>query len=264
MAESFASLGSEDLEWSDTDHTTSDDITDDELWSDDNTLVNDGTLWDDNDVTIDNTNTIPVASTTSVMDTLTCSSASDDRLLQSEAVIPANDNITTNEMPEDTESTNEITASNVSPDGSLVANGNSNNVIPIKAPSILTYTEALAITPDDLTSTEDETQDDLTSVQALDNNAQAIVLLSRERSPDNVNTCFDELADFPSSPEPEESQSTSCSNPSPALPTSNTMDYTGYSDSTSIMDDQCLIDQISAVCSAEVDDDCVAEGFDWN
>ena len=250
MAESFTTLGSEDLQWSDTNHTTSDDITDDELWSDDNIVVSDNTPWDDNDATTHSTTTAPpVVNTSSIQDTY--APTSNDPLLQSEVLTSLNNDITANEMLGVTESANEIAADNLSPDRE-----NNNNVIPIEAPSILTCDATLATT-----------QDGSPNVLTIDNYSQPIVLLCKEDSSEDVETCFDELVDLPSSPEPEamaENDITFYSNPSPALPPSNMIDIKSYPSGASIMEDQCLVDQLSHINSTEVDDDCVDEDFDWN
>ena len=248
MAESFTTLGIEDLEWSDTDHTTGGDITDDELWSDDDTVVNDDTLWDDdNNTSTHSTTTTPVVSTSSLQDILTYATHSNEPLLHGEILLPPDNDITTNEMSGVNESVNEIATDTLASDR---VNNINNKVIPIKAPSILTCDETLAAT-----------HDGSTSVSAMDNYSQPIVLLSKESSSEDVETCFDELADLPSSPEPEammtENNNTFDSNPSPALLPNNMSDITGILP----MENQYLMDQLS---STEVDDDCVAEDFDWN
>ena len=248
MAESFTTLGIEDLEWSDTDHTTSDDITDDELWSDDNTVVDDDTLWDDdNNASTHSTTTTPVVTTSSLQDILTYATHSNEPLLHGEILLPLDNNVTTKEMSGVNESANEIATGTLSPNR---VNNVTNKVIPIKAPSILTCGETLVTA-----------HDESTSVLAMDNYSQPIVLLSKESSSEDVETCFDELADLPSSPEPEammtENNNTFDSNPSPALLPNNMSDITGILP----MENQYLMDQLS---STEVDDDCVAEDFDWN
>ena len=245
IAESFTTLGGEDLEWSDTDHTTSDDITDDELWSDDDTVVDDSTLWDDNNITTCSTDTLPIATNSSPVDTLTCVSTNDNPSLHSEMLIPSDDDdITTNEMLENTKS------SNVSPDGSsVVKNSTSDEVITIKVPSVLAHSEVTA-------------QDEPMSViiQTMDNSTQSMLLLSRENSPERGDTCFDELADLPSSPDSEamiENNITYCSNPTPDMPTDGMLDSTGYHDN---MEDHCLMDYLCTFSSTDVDD-C---DLDWN
>ena len=250
MAESFTALGSEDLQWSDTDCTTSDDITDDELWTDDDTVVNDNTLWDDDNAPTHSTTTVPVVNTPSLQDTY--APTSNDPLLQSDMLISLNNDITTNEMLGATESTNEIAAGNLSPD----SDNTNNKVIPIEAPSIITCDEAFVTI-----------HNESTSVLAMDDYSQSIALLckdAKEGSPEDVETCFDELADLPSSPEPEAMTDIFNSNPSPALPPNNMTDITSYSKDASIMEDQCLMDQLSDINSTEVDDDCTAEDFAWN
>ena len=242
-ADSFITLCSEDLDWSDTNCTTDSDITDDELWSDDNTVINDGSLWDDNGITTHNTDI--VSTTTSLRNTLTCTSTNDDLLSQSEVLIPSNSDITTNEILEDTGSTNEITANDVSPNRSSESNIANNIVIPIEAPSILTYDEAL----------EQITQD---GTQAMDSNTQPIVLLSRCSLPEDTNTCFDELADLPSSPENNMSSSKNYAHTTSA---NNMLDPT--MDNASVIEEY-LMEQLSAISSNEVDDDFVDEDLDWN
>lgn len=242
MADNFTTLGSEDLDWSDTDHTTSNDITDDELWSDNNT---DSHV---NSVTTHSPNTALVTATSSLKDTITCTSTNDDSLLQSEALVSSN-NILTNEMSEDTESANEITANNVLPSRPLQ---NNNEVVPIKAPSILTYSEALE---------EVDHDEESTNAHVMNDNSQTVVLLSRMSSSEDVNTYFDELVDLPSSP--TENNSTTCSNLLSPLPCSNNI-LNPIGCSSDSIDDQCLMDQLSTISCAELDDECIAEDFDWN
>ena len=239
-ADSFITLCSKDLDWSDTNCTTDSDITDDELWSDDNTVINDGSLWDDNGITTD-----IVSTNTSLRNMLTCTSTNDDLLSQSEVLIPSNSDITTNEILEDAGSTNEITANDVSPNRSSESNITNNIVIPIEAPSILTYNEAL----------EQTTQD---GIQAMDSNTQPIVLLSRCSLPEDGNTCFDELADLPSSPENNMSSSKNYGHTTSA---NNMLDPTV--DNASVIEEY-LMEQLSAISSNEVDDDFVDEDLDWN
>lgn len=251
MADSFTTLEGEGLEWSDTDCTTSNDMTDDELWSDDNTVANDSTLWDDdNIISTHSTNTISMTTIPSLHDT----STNDILLLQDQVLMPPNTNVTTNEMLVDTESTNQITARSSS-DRSLESNINSSDkVIPIEAHSILTTDgETLGII-----------QDESSSLQAPDhnNNSQSIVVpSSRMSSLDEDKNCFDELTDLPSSPE---IMTMNSNDPSSALPANDVLNVIGYSNNVSIMNDNCLLDQLSAVSNSEIDDDCIVEDFDWN
>lgn len=243
MADSFTTLEGEDLEWSDTDCTTSNDMTDDELWSDDNTVVNNSTLWDDNNISsTHSTNTISMTTTPSLHDT----STNEILLLQDQVL---NTNVTTNEMLVDTESTNQITARSSS-DRSLESNIiGSDKVIPIEAHSMLT--------------TDSETlgtiQDESSSLDHNNNSQSIVVPSSRMSSLDEDKNCFDALTDLPSSPE---MMSMNSNDPSSALPANEYV--IGYSDNTSTMNDNCLLDQLSTVSNSEIDDDCIAEDFDWN
>ena len=241
--DSFITLDTEDLDWSDTNCTADSDITDDEPWSDDDTVVNDGPLWDDNDVATYSTDTVPT--TAPLSNTLIYTSTSDDPLLQGEVMISSNsDIVTTNEISEDTRSTNEITANDVSPNGSSESSVTGNTVIPIEAPSILTCDEAL----------EQITQD---GAQVMEGSSQNISLLPVCSLSENANTYFDELADLLSSPEEENMSS------SKSLANSNTiiavMNTTG--DNLSIIEDQYLMEQFS---SNDLDDDFADEDLDWN
>ena len=245
-ADSFITLGSEDLEWSDTDCAQDSDITDDELWSDDNTVVNDGPLlWDNNDT--HHTNMAPT--TTPLRTTLACGPTNDDPLLQGEVLIPSNSDITTNEILKDTGSTNEITANDVSPNASSESNITSNIVIPIEAPSILTC------------DAESLTQD---GTEAMESNSQTTVLLSRCSLPEDANTYFNELADLSSSPETVAENNAMSS--SMILASSNMTSPNNMLNPTgsSIIEDQYLMEQLSTISSNEIDDDFVAEDLDWN
>jgi len=235
MSDSFTMLGSDDLVLSDTDHTTSDDMTDDELWSDDDTVIDDTTLWD-------STRTIPVDDV----------STDDGVLSQSETLALLNNNrITTNEILENIESTNEITANEVSPDRLLESYSINNKTIPTESPSVLLHDESL----------EDITQE-LTCPQGIDDNSPTVSFLSRMSSQEDVNTCFDELADLLSSPEAMIINNTSSCDPSPVA---NNMlnQLNGYSNKA--IEDQCSLSAITTSdSSTQVDDSCVAEDFDWN
>ena len=100
------------------------------------------------------------------------------------------------------------------------------------------------------------TQDD-EYTQTIDSDVQNKVFLSRTSSPDNINSCFDELADFPPSPEGMRVNNITPphSSPSPACPLDNNIRY--CDDGIAIMENQCSVDQLS---STEVD----TEDFDWN
>lgn len=242
--DSFITLDTEDIDWSGTNCTTDSDMTDDGLWSDDDTVVNDGPLWDDNGNATHSTDTTPT--TTTLRNTLTCTSTSDEPSLQGKVMISSNSDITTNEISEDTGSTNETTANDVSPNRPSEI---SNTVIPIEAPSILACNEAL----------EQITQD---GAQVSGNSSQSI-LLSPVSLSEDANTCFDELADLPSSPEAVGGDNNMSS--SNSLATSNTitassmMNPTG--DNLPIIEDQYLMEQFS---SNELDDDFADEDLDWN
>ena len=83
-----------------------------------------------------------------------------------------------------TKSANEITTNEAQHNIPLNSNTSSDTVIPIEPPPVLIYREALeVITPDD------------EHTQTIDNDAQDNVVLSRTSSLDNINSCFDELAD---------------------------------------------------------------------
>ena len=138
MTNNFTALGSEfeGIVWSDTDdHITSNDTTDDKLWSDDDTVVDDCTLvWDD-DIITHSMDTTAVMNT-SLPNPSLWTSISDSVLLQREASIPLTDNILTNQMLENTKSINKITANEGPPNIPLTSNTSSDTVIPIEAPPV--------------------------------------------------------------------------------------------------------------------------------
>ena len=234
-ANSFTMLGSEDLEWSDTNCDTSSDVTGDKLWSDDDTVANNGILWGDSD---DDSSTHSTDTILTTNDTLTCASTTNNPLLlQDEApVLSSSVN-----MLEDTGLTNEITPSDVLVDKLPESIVTSNIVIPIGAPNTLTCDKAL----EEMTQDLEMTQAELNNTQAMDDNSQIVMHLTRDMLSEAANTCFDELVDLPSSPE--------------AMAQNPTIEC-----SPSIIQYQCLMGQLSNVNNTEEDDDFVPEDLDWN
>ena len=244
-ANSFTMLGSEDIEWSDSDCDTSSDVNGDGLWSDDHTVANNGILWGDSD---DDSSTHSTNTILTTNDTLTCASTTNNPLLlQDEVPVLSNSVI----MLEDSGLTNEITPNDVLVDKLLESIVTSNIVIPIGAPNTLTCDKAL----EEMTQDLEMTQAELNNAQAMDDNSQIVMHLTRDRLSEVADTCFDELADLPSSPEAMAQNidifSTDMLNPTIEC-------------SPSIIQYQCLMGQLSNVNNSEEDDDFVPEDLDWN